>query len=169
MSGEGRRTICWSLCSCSFMWGPGNQIRSSGLETGFTLHGTPHWPHALTSVAENVAGRRREGRMGLALRCPPSGSAVGETESRPQLIIEIAAVCVLSQKAEERTGCGHCKPGIPNQVWKPNPKHEPIRGSRRPEMQGSLIWQGERRTRRASDWKCHPSLEERLFLRLRRA
>lgn len=130
--------------------------RSSGLETGFTLHGTPHWPHALTSVAENVASRCREGRMGLALSGPPSGSAVGETESGPQLIIEIIAVCVLSQKAEERTGCGHCKPGIPNQVWETNPKHEPIRGSRRPERVHCCG-----RARRAgpgvlSDWKCHP-------------
>lgn len=129
----------------------GIKLRSSGLETGFTLDGTPywppHWPRALASVAENVAGRCREGRMGLALSGPPSGSAVGETESRPQLIIKIAAVCVLNQKAEERTGCGHCKPGIPNQAWETSPKQEPIRGSRRPEMQGSLLWQGERRTR----------------------
>lgn len=129
----------------------GIKLRSSGLETGFTLNGTPHWPphwpRALASVAENMAGRCREGRMGLALSGPPSGSAVGETESRPQLIIKIAAVCVLNQKAEERTGCGHCKPGIPNQAWETSPKQEPIRGSRRPEMQGSLLWQGERRTR----------------------
>lgn len=104
-------------------------------ENTFPLHQPPHWPHALTSIREcGCESKRRKDGSGsewspaLGVRWEKAVTEQSPAHHR------ISAVCVLSLTDEERTGHGHCKPGILNQVWETNSKREP-------EMQGSLLWQ----------------------------
>lgn len=159
-SREGRRTVCWSPCSCSPMWGPGNQTKIVRL--GDRFH--PRWDASLApslapcfDFCSRECGRqmqRRENGSGFEWssiwECSGRNRADPSSSSR-----SLRSVCS-ARRLRKGQGVVTANQEFPIKFGKPvqNKSQSEAAGGQRCRVH--CCGRGSAGPGVLSDWKCHP-------------